>query len=153
MNRLARLWRHTKRGSAALEFAIACPVMLGFFGGVVDYGLAIWDKSMLANAVAQGAYYAYVTGTTVTGTSVQSLVQQGSGLSNVTAHVTGPACYCITGSPLALAAATCNSTCADTTTAGYYVAITASYTYQSILPLYSKLNNPTLTEQATVRLK
>jgi Flp pilus assembly protein TadG len=150
-------WRASRyrprRGSAAIEFAIACPVMLVFFGGLVDFGLALWDKSTLANAVAQGAYYAYVTGTSVTSTNVQTMVQSSSGLRNVTATVTGPACYCITGTPLALAAATCNTTCADTTTSGSYVKIVANYTYQSILPVYSHLNNPTLTESAIMRLK
>jgi Flp pilus assembly protein TadG len=152
-----KIWRNRRsgdrRGIAAVEFAIACPVMLLFFAGLVDYGLALWDKSILSNAVAQGAYYAYVTGTNVTSSSVQSLVQNGTSLSNVTATVTSPACYCITGSPLALATATCNSTCTDTTTAGYFVTITAHYTYQSILPVYSHLNNPVLTEKTTVRLK
>jgi Flp pilus assembly protein TadG len=152
-----KIWRmaryRLRHGTAAIEFAIACPVMLLFFGGLVDFGLALWAKSTLANAVAQGAYYAYVTGTSVTSTNVQTLVQNSSGLSNVTATITGPACYCITGTPLALAAATCNTTCADTTTSGYYVKIKANYTYQSILPVYSHLNNPTLVESAIVRLK
>jgi Flp pilus assembly protein TadG len=147
-------WRlRSRRGNAAIEFAIACPVMLVFFGGAVDFGLATWDKSILANAVAQSAYYAFSTGISVTSTNVQTLVQNSAGLSSVTANVTGPACYCITGSPLALSAATCNSTCGDTTTAGYYVKIVATYTYQSVLPVYSHLNNPTLTETAIVRLK
>lgn len=150
-----RWWkrRRPRAGSAAIEFAIACPVMLVFFGGLVDFGLALLAKSSLANAVAQGAYYAYVTGTNVTSTNVQTLVQNSSGLSNVHATVSGPACYCITGTPLALAAATCNTACADTTTSGAYVTITATYTYQSILPVYSRLNNPTLTESAIIRLK
>lgn len=149
LSRVAQL----RRGSAAIEFAIACPVMLVFFGGLVDFGLALWDKSTLSNAVAQGAYYAYVIGTNVAGTNVQTLVQSSTGLNNVHATVTGPACYCITGTPLALAAATCNTTCADTTTSGSYVTIRATYTYQSILPVYSRLNNPTLIESTTVRLK
>jgi Flp pilus assembly protein TadG len=142
-----------RRGSAAIEFAIACPVMLTMFGGLVDFGLAYWDKGMLANAVAQGAYYAYLTGPSVSGATIQTMVQKASKLSGVSATVTGPACYCISGSPLALAAASCNSTCGDTTTAGSFVQISATYTYSSILPLYSKLNNPTLTETTTVRLK
>jgi Flp pilus assembly protein TadG len=143
-----------RRGSAAIEFAIACPVMLIMFGGLVDFGLAFLDKGMLANAVAQGAYYAYLNGTSVNGTAVQTIVQRASKLSGVSAIVTGPACYCITGSPLALVAAACTSPpCGDTTTPGSYVQISATYTYSSILPFYSKLNNPTLLETTTVRLK
>ena len=151
-----RFWRkirRRRRGTAAIEFAIACPVMLVFFGGVVDYGLATLDRSMLANAVAQGAYYAFMVGTGVSNTNIQNLIQNSAGLTNVHATASAPSCYCITGSPLALAAATCGSTCADTTTAGYYVTISATYTYTSILPVYSHLNNPMLSESAIVRLK
>lgn len=160
MRHYHKMRHHFRRGSAAIEFAIACPVMLVFFGGLVDFGLALWDKSMLANAVSQGAYYAYVIGYSVTNANVQTLVQNSSGLNNVTATVTGPACsgstcscYCITGTPLALVAATCNTACSDTTTSGYFVKIVANYTYSSILPAYSHLNNPTLTESTIVRLK
>ena len=143
-----------RRGSAAIEFAIACPVMLLMFGGLVDFGLAFLDKGMLANAVAQGAYYAYLTGTSVNGTTIQTMVQKASKLSGVSATVIGPACYCITGAPLALVAAACTTPpCGDTTTPGSYVQITATYTYRSIMPFYSKLNNPTLRETTTVRLK
>jgi hypothetical protein len=81
------------------------------------------------------------------------MVQQASNLSGVSAVVVGPACYCISGSPPAAASAACHSTCSDTTTAGYFVQITATYTYNSILPFYSTLNNPTLTEQTWVRLQ
>jgi Flp pilus assembly protein TadG len=153
MKRHRRPFRGNRRGTAAIEFAIACPTVLIMFGGLADFGLALWDKTMLANAVAQGGYYAAVTGTSVSATTVKTLVQGASKLSSVSATVSGPACYCITGSPLALAAATCNSTCTDTTTAGYFVQIRATYTYNSLLPFYSKLNNPTLVEQTIVRLK
>ena len=142
-----------RRGSAAIEFAFACPTVLLLFCGMADYGMALWDKSMLANAVAQGGYYAFLTGTSVSGTTVQTMVQRASKLSGVSATVTGPACYCITGSPLALSSATCGATCADGTTVGNFVKIVATYTYSSILPAYSTLNNPTMTEQTIVRLK
>jgi len=142
-----------RRASAAVEFAIACLTVLLLFCGLADYGLALWDKSMLANAASQGSYYAFLTGTNVSGATVQTMVQKASKLSGVRATVTGPACYCISGSPPALSAATCGNTCADGTTAGYFLKIVATYPYPSILAAYSKLNNTTLTEQTTVRLQ
>ena len=152
--------RGNRRGTASIEFAIACPVMLLLLCGLADFGLALWDKSMLANAVAQGAYYAYLTGTNVSNATIQTMVQQVSKLSGVnTSNTVGPACYCITGSPLAPVAATCTSTCGDSTTPGTYVQIIANYSYTSIFPgVYvldhdSSLINPTLTERTWVRLK
>ena len=149
-----------RRGNAAIEFALAFRVVLLLFCGLADFGLALWDKSMLANAVAQGGYFAVISGTTGSATAIQTLVQTSSKLSGVSATVSSPSsCYCITGTPLALAAATCRSTCADTTTAGYFVTISATYTYTSIVPgIYSllldtSLINPTIAEQTTVRLQ
>ena len=49
-----RQWKD-RRGVAALEFALVMPLLMTFFGGVVDLGVAVWSKSCLANAVAQGA--------------------------------------------------------------------------------------------------
>ena len=146
-------YKSDRRGVSSIEFALACPTMLLLFCGLADFGLALWDKSMLANAVAQGAYYSFLSGTSVSSTTVKTFVQGASKLSGVTANVTGPACYCMTGFPAALATATCGSTCSDSTIAGYYVQITATYTYSSILPAYSTLNNPTLTEKTIVRLQ
>ena len=142
-----------RRGVSSIEFALACPTMLLLFCGMADFGMALWDKSMLANAVAQGAYYSYLSGISVSSTTVKTFVQGASKLSSVSATVTGPSCYCMTGFPAALASATCGSTCSDTTIAGYYMKITATYTYSSILPAYSTLNNPTLSESTIVRLQ
>ncbi len=153
MKKLRKRIAGSRRASAAIEFAIACPTMLLMFCGMADYGLALWDKSMLANAVAQGGYYAFLTGTSVSGATVRTMVQNASTLSGVTATVTGPACYCITGTPLALASATCGATCTDGTTVGSFVKVVATYTYSSILPAYSELNNPTMTRQTIVRLQ
>jgi Flp pilus assembly protein TadG len=54
--------RHTvtlgRRGMAALEFALAAPLVVLVFGAVYDLGRAIDQTIRLANAVRAGAQYA-----------------------------------------------------------------------------------------------
>lgn len=148
--------RRARRGTAALEFALLTPLLLAFLGGVTDFGLVTIARSQLANAVAQGAQYAILTGTDVSPTTIKTLVQKASPLNNLTATVTpaaGAACYCISGSPLALVSATCTATCPDGTAPGEYLTISATYTYNPIMPFYSKMASTTLTEKAQVRIQ
>jgi len=162
MRRLVARFRKARSAVAAVEFAIAMPVFLMFIGGTLDFGFANYGRSALANAVAAGAHYAYLTvqsGGTVTASSLQTLIQTVSGLSNVTVTVTGPACYCVTGTGPTMASSTqCGTTppglCSDNTTpAGTYVIINATYAYQAMMPAYSHLAGATMTESATVQLK
>ena len=150
-----------RSGVAAVEFALVCTLLLIMLGGITDYGLAILDKSRLANAVAQGVEYAYLHPSS-TSSQVQTVVQGSSSLTGVTATVTGPVptsgpavCYCIAGTPPALsAAATCSTNCADGSKPGTYVGISATYSYNAILPGFSRLTGTTtITESATARVK
>jgi Flp pilus assembly protein TadG len=153
-----------RRGLAALEFALIAPVLLIILGGVSDFGLVMVGRSRLANGVAQGVQLALSTGPAATGAAISSAVRGGAsraGLAEtVSVTVSGPACYCITGSPATLgtksalsAGNTCTSTCpAPSTGPGAFVIITASYTYQPLMPLYSKLTTPTVTQTTTARL-
>lgn len=152
----ARRLLRSRRATAALEFALVTPVLLIMLGGVVDFGLVMLARSQLASAVAQGAEYAIATGSSVSPASVKTLVQSASPLSGVTATVSpssGAACYCVTGTPLALTSHICSSACPDGSSPGIYLTIKAQYTYQPILPFYSQLAATTLSEQAEVRLQ
>ncbi|MDR3531359.1 MAG: TadE/TadG family type IV pilus assembly protein [Rhodopila sp.] len=143
------------RAVAALEFAITAPILALVLAGASDYGWAMWSRSCLANAVAQGAYYAFLTGTSVTAPNVQAIIQKASSLSGVPAPtVSAPACYCPNGSPATLGpTVTCASTCADGSRPGTYLTITATYTLTSFLPTISGLGNRTVTDTVTVRLQ
>jgi Flp pilus assembly protein TadG len=158
-------WTGDRRGVAAVEFALIAPILLLLLGGVADFGLLMSGKSQLANGVAQGVEYALLTGSRVSAASVQTAVQNGSARSGMSASVivsvTGPACYCVSGQPAVLPASstplsssyTCTGTCpASGQAPGAYLIITASYAYQPLMPLYSKLSNPTVTETVTLRL-
>lgn len=158
------LWTGDRRGVAAVEFALIAPVLLLMLGGVADFGLLMTGKSQLANGVAQSAAYALLTGVHVSAASVQTAVQSGSaraGMSaSVTVNVTGPACYCVSSQPAVLPASStplsasyaCTGTCPSGQAPGAYLIITASYSYQPLMPLYSHLSTPIVTETVTLRL-
>ena len=150
-----RAFRDARQAVAAIEFAIAAPVLLLMLAGAIDFGFREWSRSCLANAVAQGTYQAFLTGPSVTPASIKTMVQGDSSLTGVTVQQIGaPASYCPSGSPATLGTAvTAGSACPDGTTAGVYVTITATYTPATFLPYYSGLGGKTLTESATVRLQ
>ncbi len=148
-------FRDNDRAVAMVEFAMIAPVLALLVAGAAVYGFREWSRSCLANAVAQGAYYAFRTGPNVSATNVQTLVQSASSLTGVSIHrITAPACYCPSGTPASLGSVvTCGLTCTDGTTAGKYLAITATYSLVSFFPSYTGLGNQTLTESVTVRLQ
>jgi Flp pilus assembly protein TadG len=143
-----------RRGVAALEFALVSPILLILLGGIADFGLALWAKSRLASAVAQGGQYAFLAGVGVTASQIQTMVRTTSTLSGVTATTPKPpGYYCLADTPPALTNSTSGSVCADGTNAGFYVQITATYAYPAILPAFSTLASSTLTESTTVRIQ
>jgi Flp pilus assembly protein TadG len=150
------------RAVAAIEFALAAPTLLIFLGAGADFGIVNFSRSALANAVASGAQYAFLTGPGVSGSNIKTLVQTTSFLTGVTATITGPNCYCVTGSTPTMtlqssgACAVTPPTCTDGSSsfpAGTYIQISASYSYTSILggDAYPKIFN--MTESATMRLQ
>ncbi|MDE2005753.1 MAG: pilus assembly protein [Rhodospirillales bacterium] len=142
-----------KRGIAALEFALVVPVFLIMLAGGADLGFMAWDRGLLANAVAQGGYFAALTGTSVTQSQITSVVTNATGLAGVTASITGPTLYCASGTPPTLSAAPSSGDCTDGTKPGSYVTITAQAPAFSIGQAMAGFGATTLTETATVRLQ
>lgn len=141
-----------RRGLAGIELAIVMPVLLILLGGLGDFALAFWNKGLLAESVAQGAQYAFLVGPGVSATAVQSVVRQRLSLPAANVAVTGPGCYCVSGTPAVAASQACGNPCPDATMPGIYMTISASYQYTSIL-VSSHLTNPVFVENATVRLR
>jgi Flp pilus assembly protein TadG len=150
---------------AAVEFALVAPVLLLALAAASDYGLRTWSRSCLANAVAEGAYYAFRTGTSVTSANIVTMVRNASTLraASVSATATDPTvCYCPTGmvttpTPAAATLGTahsCTTNCTDGTTPGNYVTITATYTLTGYFSLGAyTTRGKTIAETVTVRLK
>jgi Flp pilus assembly protein TadG len=142
-------------GVSATEFALLLPFLALITAGVVDFGLAFGAKLQLSNAVSQGTQFAFMTGPTVTAGQVQTVVQTATSLPSVSVTTTysGTSCYCLTGTPPALAAQTCGTPCADASVPGKYVSVTASYTYTPIFPSFGLIPNSQLSESAVVRVQ
>ena len=148
--------RGDRRGASALEFALAAPILLILMGGLTDVGMLWRTRGKLAVAVDAGAQCAVLESTNATSANVKAAVLAATTLTPTpTVTVSAPACYCVsTGSSTSLSGATCGSTCPDTTTAGSYMTISATYTYHSMMGYTSFTGLATnFTENATVRLQ
>ena len=117
----------SRAGVTAVEFALYCPVFLIVIGGLVDYGMAIFDKMELVGAVRSGAQLALADSSDTT--AIRQAVVDASGidisLSNVT---TTTFCECADTSTI-----TCGDTCGDGSVNHYLMTVTATYTYAPML--------------------
>jgi hypothetical protein len=157
-----------RRATAALEFAVATPLLIVMLGGAADYGLSQCERVMLANAVAAGAQYATFTGAGVSTGGITSVIQKTSNLPNATTSVTvtfsglspgvpSPGWYCISGPAPTVSGAACTngtcSPCSDGSMPGYYISFRASYTNTGLMNGFMSAASQTMAEQATVRLQ
>lgn len=128
--RTRRVWHH-ERGNAALEAALIAPVLVLLAVGIADYGLSIQSRMQIQRAAQAGADYAMRNGfdaaaiaSTVAGAAL------GPGISALPAPV--ESCGCATGA--SITAVSCSTVCADGTSAGVYVTVSAQGTYSTVLP-------------------
>ena len=160
-----KIFQNSRRGTAAVEFALAFPVLMMSVGAAVDFGMLNYYQSALTTAVAAGSEYALLTGNTVTGANVRSVVQQTVVLpTSITATITAPgnstspaapACACITGTSgsYALTAATCGTTCTlEGSPAKYYLYISGSASYSPMVLNAGSILGATKTLTRTARV-
>lgn len=146
---LARLFPD-RSGVAAVEFALALPMLLLALVGTLDIGIAVYEKMELDNAVQAGARYVTVNGWNASG--IQNAVQSATGVAGVSS-TPAPAESCGCPSGAVIAAATCGTTCPNGGTAGTYVTISAQRAYAPMFP-YPGLAIPSvLTAQVMVRIQ
>jgi Flp pilus assembly protein TadG len=145
-----------RRGVSAVEFGLAAPVFLAALSPVIDLGLAFSQQIRVNQAVEAGAQYAavnqYNSGTWAT--NVQSAITNATSLT-VSPTVGSETCGCPNATNTAISnvgSPPCTQACTDGTIAGYYVTISATATYTSVMP-YPIINNPTLSSQAVVRIQ
>jgi Flp pilus assembly protein TadG len=149
LRRLAGL-AGAERGTAAIEFALATPILIGLLVPVADLGMAFSQQIKVQQAAQAGAQYALLHG--YDGSRISNAVTAATTLASISAApAPTTSCGCPTGT--AIAPAVCSSTCADGEAAGSYVFVSAQSAYTPTLP-YSVLGSGvTLTAQAAVRVQ
>src|SRR5437879_6338349 len=102
--RLARLvaLAGAKGGSAALEFALATPVLVALLVPVADYGIAFSQQLQVEQAAQAGAQYAiFHPWTSNSPAAISSAVLAASGLTTLTASpAPSQTCGCPSGSAI-----------------------------------------------------
>src|SRR6266404_761781 len=134
--RLAFLMR-AERGNAAIEFALATPILIGLLEPVADLGIAFSQQLQVQQAAQAGAQYAMLHG--YNSSAISNAVTAATTLPGVSAApAPTQSCGCPTGTTIATAP--CGSTCADGEAAGSYVFVNARSAYTPVLP-YSVLGS------------
>ncbi len=142
-----------KGGTAALEFALATPLLVALLVPVADLGLAYSEQIRVQQAAQAGAQYAiFHPWSSTSAAAISNAVLAASALSTITASpAPSQTCGCPGGS--AITTTSCGSICSDGQSAGYYVTVNARAPYTSAMP-YSVLGNSVmLTAQSTVRIR
>ena len=126
----------SRRGAAAVEFAIIVPVLATAVIGIANYGLVTFDKMELVNAARAGAQLAIANGDnsssadlTAIKTAVVASVSAGANLT--TANVTTtPACQCTDESTI-----TCGDVCTvvDAELSQYFMTVTVEHEFVLLL--------------------
>jgi Flp pilus assembly protein TadG len=118
-----------RRGAAAIEMAVALPLLIAMMAGIFDFGRYYWIRNSMQLATEETGRYVMVTGTT-SPTEVQSYLQ-----SKVEAV---PSTQVIV------------SVAPSTASAVNYLTITATYSFSTIFGNLGGLGNRTLTTRIKV---
>jgi Flp pilus assembly protein TadG len=155
-----------RRGMSAVEFGLAAPIFLGALSPVIDIGMAFSHQIRVNQAVEAGAQYAAMNPYNPTNWSsnISSAITNATTMS-VTPSVGSQTCGCPNSTSTAIVAAatpntvsTCGTqnggaACSDGSQPGYYVTISATSTYTSVMPYSILGSSRTLTSQAVVRVQ
>jgi Flp pilus assembly protein TadG len=157
--RLSSLWAATE-GLGAIEFGFVAPVLLAMLLGVLDFGMAFWQKMEIATAADAGAIWGMSN--SYNESSIRSVVQAATSLSIPAGNI-GPSnpCGCATSTGITTGYGTPPSctACPDATTAKPYIVVNAHICYSTLFPSWPGLtyggdgcssNQISLTAQAFV---
>ena len=140
----------SRRGTAAVEFALATPLFLILLLGVVDVGFGTYQSMQVQDAAEAGALYAAINGWDSTG--ISTAVVNATGASGMAASP-APVKFCGCPTTSGLTTVLCTATCTGGVTPGTYVQVNASMPYQVTLPFPGLPIPSTLTGQLTIRLQ
>ena len=126
--KLAALAKQSRRGAAAVEFALLVPVVVAGLTGVANYGLAVFEKIELESAARAGAQMAIRDRENTS--AIQQNVVDSTNLTITTSDVSvSNTCRCADID----ATATCGTTCADGDPTQYYTTVTVSKNFTLLL--------------------
>lgn len=128
LGRIAAPLTSSRRGAAAVEFALLVPVILAGLTGVANYGLAMYNKMELVSAARSGAQMAIRDREDTT--SIKEAVVDSTNLNITTADVTtSETCLCaVDGLP-----ATCGVQCSDNEPTQYFMTVTVNQNFTLLI--------------------
>jgi Flp pilus assembly protein TadG len=139
-----------RSGVAAIEFALAAPILVAALVGIADVGMGIYKQMQLINAVQAGARYAMTNGWN--SVQIQNTITNATDLAAISA-TPAPTHSCGCPSGATIATATCGSTCASGAPAGTYVTVNAQFAYTPVIPFVGFGGALTLVAQSMVRIQ
>lgn len=168
---LFRRLRDDRRGVAAVEFALWSVLLFMMLVPALDIGLFLIGRSNLGGAVEAAAIKSFSTRDTVDFASIPGYVRASSGIANpnnitVTVGCNGGTGNCINTNASTSTTRTCSClnangtlstvSCSGSCTVGnpgYFMTITASYPYQTVVLPSRRLGLDRVSQSVTVRLQ
>lgn len=138
-----------RKGTAAIEFALASPIFLALILGVVEIGFGAYQAMQTQDAAEAGALYAAEHGWNSAG--ISAAVVNATGASGMTASP-APSEFCGCPTATGVTVVACTATCTGGTAPGVYVQVNATLPHPTILPGLSSLPS-SFTFQSTVRIQ
>lgn len=140
-----RQFLRNEDGGPAVEMGLVAPLLVAVMLGIVTYGMVIFQIIGVNAAAQAGAMYAVINGAASVA-NIEAAETAATQLTITTPAPTTLSCGCVSG--FLINAATCGTTCADGTTAGKYLTVTASHT---TLELVNFL--PTVNGKSVIRIQ
>jgi len=142
-------FRRDRRGTTAVELAALAPLLTGLIIPLIDLGMGTYQQMRIEDAAQAGARYAGLNG--YAQSDIQNAASAATGLTGVNA-VASEACHCIVSGAIGNAVG-CGTACADGSTPGTFVTVTATKSYTLLLPYPLLPSALTLSGTANVRIQ
>lgn len=166
-------------GASAIEFALLAPILALTFAAILDFGLVVYIRLSLNQAVSASSNFAMVNADDVStkgaalanslaaivpnGTDVTIVVNNGPTVQRVAGVVTSSgsqaaasACYCprLDGSNVAWGEQmSCGAACAAGGSAGQYVVVTAAEAHSPMFNSYGIVQNGMISVRSIVQVR
>ena len=142
-------------GMAAVEFTMVAPVLMLLLVATADVGTGLYRKMQVESAAQAGAHYVTLNG--FDESTISGAITAGTSLPVSASPAPARFCGCPTGA--GVSTLDCTGTCADGSTPGTYVRVSAQAAYGSWLSYpnvsdgWNMTNQFMLTAQTVVRIQ